>query len=383
MPREDSFREGQRVEADVDGRGRFARGEIVRARSGSMYDVEFDNGSTESRIDARSIRALSERRGIPRSGSDEDGQAKGVPPDEGVHGAFVQGERVLVKSAQPATGRQLPFFEGVIERCFADGTYEVGCLGRKGKVITVKVPESEIRSTAHMKANESEPQGKRRCTAHEAQPFQHVPEYHLAYDNGSKIFHLSATKGNYRWSAVVVFEYNARVFFAAASAEADVTQDTLQVGDQVLYEAYPGSEEVATVVQIVNTRVCDIEINTKIIQGVRIAVLRRSLDTSTFRVGMRVIIGDSSGNISYKRHNGTYDLKMMAGGMRKRVPESELSIPNDGPIPRIFTDDKTMNAPSILDVSRFEVKVKAYHEEAIVQGEPSIALRFSFFSQGF
>ncbi len=56
-PRPDGFREGDRVEADFRGRGKFYPGEISRDRGDGTYDIAYDDGDREARVAKRLIRS--------------------------------------------------------------------------------------------------------------------------------------------------------------------------------------------------------------------------------------------------------------------------------------------------------------------------------------
>ena len=54
----DSFREGDKVEADYRGRGKFYKGKISRDRGDDTYDIAYDDGEREMRVSKRLIRKL-------------------------------------------------------------------------------------------------------------------------------------------------------------------------------------------------------------------------------------------------------------------------------------------------------------------------------------
>ena len=54
----DSFREGDKVEADYRGRGKFYKGKISRDRGDDTYDIAYDDGERETRVAKRLIRKL-------------------------------------------------------------------------------------------------------------------------------------------------------------------------------------------------------------------------------------------------------------------------------------------------------------------------------------
>ena len=67
----DSFREGDKVEADYRGRGKFYKGKISRDRGDDTYDIAYDDGEREIRVSKRLIRKLDGgSRLIPRGRQD-------------------------------------------------------------------------------------------------------------------------------------------------------------------------------------------------------------------------------------------------------------------------------------------------------------------------
>ena len=54
--RSDRLREGDKVEADYRGRGKFYKGKISRDRGDDTYDIAYDDGERETRVSKRLIR---------------------------------------------------------------------------------------------------------------------------------------------------------------------------------------------------------------------------------------------------------------------------------------------------------------------------------------
>ena len=52
------FRRGERVEARYRGRAKYYRGRIARERGDSLYDIDYDDGESETRVAAHLIRSL-------------------------------------------------------------------------------------------------------------------------------------------------------------------------------------------------------------------------------------------------------------------------------------------------------------------------------------
>ena len=57
------LREGDAVEANFRGRGKFFKGKIDREHSDGTYDILFDDGDRDTRVEAHNIRSLDERPG--------------------------------------------------------------------------------------------------------------------------------------------------------------------------------------------------------------------------------------------------------------------------------------------------------------------------------
>ena len=64
--RSDRLREGDKIEADYRGRGKFYKGKISRDRGDDTYDIDYDDGERETRVSKRLIR---KQRGSSRSRS--------------------------------------------------------------------------------------------------------------------------------------------------------------------------------------------------------------------------------------------------------------------------------------------------------------------------
>ena len=52
------FRRGERIEARYRGRAKYYRGRISRERGDSLYDIDYDDGESETRVAAHLIRSL-------------------------------------------------------------------------------------------------------------------------------------------------------------------------------------------------------------------------------------------------------------------------------------------------------------------------------------
>ena len=80
----DKLREGDKVEAKYRGREKYYPGKIDRERSDGTYDIAYDDGERESRVEARLIRK--------RGGSDSFGEGDKVEADYRGRGKFYPGK---------------------------------------------------------------------------------------------------------------------------------------------------------------------------------------------------------------------------------------------------------------------------------------------------
>ena len=97
----DSFREGDKVEADFRGRGKFYPGKIRRDRGDDTYDIDYEDGERESRVNKRLIRS-------------KDGSGGGGG------GRLMEGDKV--EADYRGRGK---FYPGKIRRDRGDDTYDI------------------------------------------------------------------------------------------------------------------------------------------------------------------------------------------------------------------------------------------------------------------
>ncbi len=100
------LREGDKIEADYRGRGKFYPGKIDRDRGDDTYDIAYDDGERETRVAKRLIR----KKGGSRSPSPKRGRK------------LREGAKVQARYR----GRS-KFYPGRIERDRGDGTYDIYC----------------------------------------------------------------------------------------------------------------------------------------------------------------------------------------------------------------------------------------------------------------
>ena len=94
----DSFREGDKIEADYRGRGKIYPGKISRDRGDDTYDIDYDDGERETRVSKRLIRS-----------KDGGGSSK-----------LEEGDKVEARYR----GRE-KYYPGKVTRDRGDGTYDI------------------------------------------------------------------------------------------------------------------------------------------------------------------------------------------------------------------------------------------------------------------
>ncbi|CAM9744900.1 unnamed protein product, partial [Scytosiphon promiscuus] len=101
--------EGDSVEANYRGRGRYYPGRISRVHRDGTYDIAYDDGEKERGITADLVRASD--RGAGRVGEGRDGARSGMQ----------RGDRVEARYR----GRGTKFYKGKVARVHSDGTLDV------------------------------------------------------------------------------------------------------------------------------------------------------------------------------------------------------------------------------------------------------------------
>ena len=100
----DRLREGDKIEADYRGRGKFYPGKISRDRGDDTYDIAYDDGERETRVSKRLIRKKDRSRSRSPRGS----------------GRLREGDKV--EAGYRTRGR---FYPGKISRDRGDDTYDI------------------------------------------------------------------------------------------------------------------------------------------------------------------------------------------------------------------------------------------------------------------
>ena len=103
---EGAFREGDAVEADFRGRGRYYAGKITSVREDGSYDVLYDDGDAEACVAPESVRRRSEEPEVARPETGEP--------------AFSVGDAVDARYRGRAKT-----YPGAIEKVHEDATYDI------------------------------------------------------------------------------------------------------------------------------------------------------------------------------------------------------------------------------------------------------------------
>ena len=116
------LREGDKIEADYRGRGRFYPGKISRDRGDDTYDIAYDDGERETRVAKRLIK----KKGGSRSPSPKRGRK--LREGAKVQARYRMGARVEIPFDSLYlfhSGGRSKYYPGRIERDRGDGTYDV------------------------------------------------------------------------------------------------------------------------------------------------------------------------------------------------------------------------------------------------------------------
>ena len=123
-----SLEVGDKVEADYRGKGRYYPGKIVRDRRDGTYDVDYDDGEKETRVDEKLIRPMDKTQSSHPAATDRDTWGAAAAP-----------------RTKPSKKK---WKGGKVVRKYADGTYDIELAG--GGLLT-RVQRAVIRplSAAH------------------------------------------------------------------------------------------------------------------------------------------------------------------------------------------------------------------------------------------
>ena len=93
------------------GRSKYYKGKISRVRADATFDIAYDDGESETRVEERLIRSL-----------DGGGRSRSPSPRGGGRGRLREGAKIEARYR----GRSR-FYPGRIARDRGDGTYDVDC----------------------------------------------------------------------------------------------------------------------------------------------------------------------------------------------------------------------------------------------------------------
>ncbi|KAJ1451183.1 hypothetical protein M885DRAFT_570320 [Pelagophyceae sp. CCMP2097] len=129
------LKEGEKVEARYRGREKFYPGKITRDRGDGTFDIDYDDGEKETRVDEKLIRS---KDGGSSSGAAKDG--------------FMEGDKVEARYK----GRE-KFYPGKISRDRGDGTYDINYDDGEREI---RIDEKMIRANdIFVRAGSSAPKG--------------------------------------------------------------------------------------------------------------------------------------------------------------------------------------------------------------------------------
>ena len=143
-----ALREGDEVEADYRGRGKFYAGKITRDRRDGTYDVRYDDGDAETRVAARLIR----RKGQARAR--DEGQDARWRAGQRCEGRFRGGERWHAAEVRRVHS------DGSLDLRYDDGDEEVRVRPHLVRVATRD--RSRSRSRSRSKSKSRSPRGRDR-----------------------------------------------------------------------------------------------------------------------------------------------------------------------------------------------------------------------------
>ena len=140
------FQEGDKVEANFKGKGKWFKGRISRDRRDGTYDISFDDGDSEKAVDAVNIR-FSDSKKRSRSHDDDDDDNRRRGGSASAKRPFRIFEKVMAKSSR---GRWL---EAEIDAVNRDGSYNVRYI--ESQDLERDVPEEDVKPLKDDKSSRS------------------------------------------------------------------------------------------------------------------------------------------------------------------------------------------------------------------------------------
>jgi hypothetical protein len=113
--------EGQKVEVDFKGRGKYYPGKISRCRLNGTYDIAYDDGEREMGVEKGMIKALG------GGGRDDDSPRGGKGGGRGGKGGGSGGSKKLQEGdpCEAKHGGGSKWYKGTIMRCRLNGSYDI------------------------------------------------------------------------------------------------------------------------------------------------------------------------------------------------------------------------------------------------------------------
>jgi uncharacterized protein (DUF427 family) len=109
VPSNNNFKEGMKVEVNYRGRGKYYSGRILRDRGNGTWDIDYDDGEQETRVEEWNIRLVS-------SSLEDKGTVAGVTDKPRLE------EGMKIEANYRSKGR---YFPGRIKKDRLDGTYDI------------------------------------------------------------------------------------------------------------------------------------------------------------------------------------------------------------------------------------------------------------------
>jgi hypothetical protein len=121
--REEKFEEGDNVEANYKGKGKYYPGKISRARLNGTYDIAYDDGERESNVSSDFVRAVDAGVRSSRGGQVRTlGTSHGGSSSSGRGRTQKYAEMDRVEANYKGKGKYYP---GKISRARLNGTYDI------------------------------------------------------------------------------------------------------------------------------------------------------------------------------------------------------------------------------------------------------------------
>ncbi|TMW64474.1 hypothetical protein Poli38472_011354 [Pythium oligandrum] len=153
---------GDVVEANYKGKGRFYRGKIIRKHVDGTFDIEYDDGDVEKRVEAENVKAVDRDR---EGGSGDDNRRStgkgGTAGDDRDSGVRSPSGRSKSKAPPLSTGDVVEanykgkgrFYRGKIIRKHVDGTFDIEY---DDGDVEKRVEAENVKATGHVREDDSD-----------------------------------------------------------------------------------------------------------------------------------------------------------------------------------------------------------------------------------